>query len=818
MLVVATMIANVLNMLTNFYMGHALKLHDFAVFNTYLSLLGVITTFSSALSATINQKTASLLGKAGHSSALNFWRYIKNRIVIISTLATLGWIIAIPFLTQFLNFESYVPLILFTPIVLLMGLNSTNQGYLKGSLAFDFAAYVIVSQPLARLLITVIFGESSFKEFAYVSIPGGIIAATIVSSFFARKGKQEVEVSKSSFKLPKTFLLLALISNLSGIAFFTLDNIFVASYLSPEDTGLYGIMGLLGKMIFFTGGLITGFILPITAFQEGKGISSSTLFKKLMLLTAFFSFSAFVVFGLFIPFIAPYFFGYKINAVRHLLPIYSFGILLYTISQGIVQFHLAKKHYIFAIVSFSIALLQILGLTLFHGSLSEVSYVMMGSGFANAFILYLLHHFYPMIRVPLENFKDLSDLFFGKNKFKPATFIPKDSYRILIMNWRDTRHTWAGGAETYIHELSKELIRQGHKVTVFCGSDGHSPRNEVIDNVQIIRRGGFYTVYIWAFLYYVLKLKPHFDIIIDSANGIPFLTPLYAKQPIFLLIHHIHQEVFRTQLRFPLSQIASTIEGKIMPHFYQKTQVITVSDSSKKEIIQLGLGDAESIQVVNPAISNRFIKKVRKTSHPSLVYIGRLKPYKNVDIAIKAFQKVLTTFDSAKFYIAGTGESIKSLKELVKNLKIESSVIFLGHISEEEKAQLFSTSWVAVQPSSIEGWGITVIEANAAHTPVVASNVKGLKDSIIDQKTGVLVHPRSVDQFTKAISLLFKNEKLRKTMSENAYKWSQEFNWELSCKKFLGVMYSNIQEQQLKNDLISHSKTAETAKLYEKSN
>ncbi len=111
------------------------------------------------------------------------------------------------------------------------------------------------------------------------------------------------------------------------------------------------------------------------------------------------------------------------------------------------------------------------------------------------------------------------------------------------------------------YEIAKELVKDGHRVTVFCGNDGHAPRNEKIDGVQMVRRGGFYTVYAWAMMYYVFKFRGLFDIVIDSENGIPFFTPLYVRAPKFLLIHHIHQEVFREHLRFPFSHIAMFIEA-----------------------------------------------------------------------------------------------------------------------------------------------------------------------------------------------------------------------------------------------------------------
>lgn len=793
LLVIATVGANFLNMATNFYLGKELNLTDFALFNTYLSILNIFAIFLSALSATVNQKSAEIFGKTNKNRAKNFWNYAKNRVLFLSILMSMVWLAIIPWVSSFLNFHSVIPLLLFTPIVLIGGVGAVNTGYLRGSLAFDLIAVTTILQPFVRLMAAILLSESQFEHFAYLSIPLSYIAAVATSHYFARQGK-DVEIEHKQLRFPKTFFLLALLTNVSSIAFFSLDNIFVSHFLTQQETGLYGILGLLGKMIFFSGSLITGFILPLTAYREGKGLSSEEIFKKLVLLATVVTAAAFILIGILLPILAPQYLGDKINAVRTLLPVYSIGIMFYTISQAVVQFHLAKKHYAFAGISFILALIQVLGLSLFHDSLADVVLVMAASGVFNLLTLALAHRNYEFLLIMIDNLHDLVDLAFGsKQMFAKDNDheIVEDAARILIFNWRDIKHTWAGGAEVYLHQIAEELQKKGHKVTIFCGNDGKHPRNEVINGVQIIRRGGFYTVYIWAFLYYVLKFRGIFDYIIDSENGIPFFTPLFVRKPIFLLIHHVHQEVFRTQLKFPFSEIASMIEADLMPAIYKQHTVITVSESSKKEIVGLGMGTQSSIKVINPGITAHLFKKSKKTSYPSLVYVGRLKPYKSVDTAVMAFSKVLKEIPNAKFKIAGTGESLRELKELTQTLGIEKNVEFLGNVNDAEKAKLFAQSWVAVQPSMIEGWGITVIEANASGTPVVASNTKGLKDSVIDGKTGVLVNVKDHQDLADAIINLLNKDRLRERMSKNAYSWSQNFDWGQSATELFNVMINS---------------------------
>lgn len=394
----------------------------------------------------------------------------------------------------------------------------------------------------------------------------------------------------------------------------------------------------------------------------------------------------------------------------------------------------------------------------------------------------------------ISNTKDFFGLFAKKSLYAHPE--RSDRQRILIFNWRDTKHMWAGGAETYIFELAKRWVKKGHEVTIFCGNDGLNQRNSNVEGVQIIRRGGFYTVYFWALLYYIFKFQGVFDVVIDSENGIPFFTPLYVREPVFLLIHHVHQEVFREHLPKALSLFAEFLESKLMPFIYKRNTIITVSESSRKEITTLGFAN-DLIEVIKPGVDRDFFSFQPKTSYPSFLYLGRLKDYKNIHVAIKAFAKLITEFPHAKFTIAGSGESLGRLRSLTRLLHIDSHVAFLGRVSEEQKKLLLGQSWVLVQPSMIEGWGMTVIEANASGTPVIASNVCGLRDSIVHGKTGLLVKVKDVEEFTHAMRQCVADKYLRTTLSKQAYAWSSQFSWDTSAKAFSQTIWRTYQRARL---------------------
>lgn len=327
-------------------------------------------------------------------------------------------------------------------------------------------------------------------------------------------------------------------------------------------------------------------------------------------------------------------------------------------------------------------------------------------------------------------------------------------------------------------------VEAGNNVTIFCGNDNKNLSNETIDGVEIIRRGGTFSVYAYAAIYYLLKFRKNVDLIIDCENGIPFFTPLFARVPVILLIHHVHQEIFREFLKFPARQIAAFLEGKLMPFVYKNKQIVTVSSSSMQEILRMGISTQNRIEIIPNGVNSADYAETQKTLYPSFMYLGRLKNYKNIDVALKAFANVQAQYSNAVFSIVGSGETYPKLKKLVEKLNLEENVRFLGKVTEAQKTKLLQENWLMLQPSQMEGWGITVIEANACGTPVIASRVNGLKDSVIDGKTGLLVQPKNVDQFSEAMVELVKNNDFRSTLSENAYAWSQNFSWNKSANVF----------------------------------
>lgn len=773
-------LSNFLNFAYNAYLGRSLEFHHFALITLANSIWYLFNFITAAFGLTVTHRVAYLTARAGVSEGIHFYRYLRRRVLALMVVGMILWVLLTPFLTSFFRVESPFLVLSFTPILLLGVYLTMYRGVLNGRFLFHWLGVTQIAESLSKLAIAIGLQRLGSPDLVYLSIPGSIIVTFFVAWGFTHATvPRKLAAQRHQFHFPRGFFFASVMTGLATTSFLTLDLLLTKHYFHPNEAGVYALMSLVGKMIFFFGSLFTVFTIPFTSRDEGAHRDPNRAFYFIFMFTALLTIVSTVAIGPLGGIFLPILFGGKIFAVTPYLTPYVIAMGLFTLSDAIVSFHLARKQYLFPGIALFFTVLMCIGIGTFHRSIKEVVNVVLLTSIVNFAVLVPMHFLQRRGGFLLRNVVDLFYLFSDRAQGAPAR---RGGKRILIYNWRDTRHSFSGGAEVYIHELAKRWATAGNSVTVFCGNDSKSPRHETIDGVYIVRRGGFYTVYFWAFVYYVLKFHNKFDIIIDSENGIPFFTPFYAKQQIFLLMHHVHQDVFRNNLLPPWSWLASFLEGKLMPFVYRNIQIITVSPSSKNDIIKHRLSTIEPLIVYNGIDTTQF-KPGRKHEKPLILYVGRLKYYKRINLFIKAAKDVLKTIPDAEFVIAGGGEQDVRLFSYAKKMGMEKHIRFTGKITEREKIELYQKAWVFVNPSSMEGWGITGIEANACGTPIVAANVPGLCDSVKDGYNGYLVSAAGHEGFATSIITIVKNKKLRETLSKNAIEWARQFCWSRSAER-----------------------------------
>lgn len=354
--------------------------------------------------------------------------------------------------------------------------------------------------------------------------------------------------------------------------------------------------------------------------------------------------------------------------------------------------------------------------------------------------------------------------------------------KILIFNWRDIKNPKSGGAEVHLHEIARRLASKDHEIVLVTSKFEDCKEIETIEGVQVIRIENKWIFNLTAFWYYLSNLRnEEFDLIVEDISKVPLYTPLYIRKPLIGIIHHIHGKTLFKELSF-LKACYVYLSEKLIPFIYKKIPFITVSKSTKKELAQMNI-PKENIRIIPNGVNHNLCKYGSEAENPTIVYFGRVKKYKRIGHLLKAFKLLEKTMDDVRLIIAGKGDANSRLKELAEQMNIENIKIY-GKTSNKEKIELLQKGWVFVTPSMKEGWGITVIEANACGTPCIAYSVPGLRDSIIDGETGFLVEDRNIQELAKTIGKVLTNEDLRKKLRENALNWSKIFTWSKSAANF----------------------------------
>ena len=353
--------------------------------------------------------------------------------------------------------------------------------------------------------------------------------------------------------------------------------------------------------------------------------------------------------------------------------------------------------------------------------------------------------------------------------------------KVLILNRRCIKHPQRGGAEKYTFVVASLLARNGFDVTWFSSKASTLPKKETINQVKFIRKGNELTTHFYGLLY---SLNNKFDIIIDEFNGVGYFSFLAKKSLNILLIHQLYNEFWSIELGKIVGQIMKSFEKKLLKLYLKRAKVIvTVSKSTYDDLKKLGFSE---VNIIYNGNNISVLKKpTRKNKNLTLCYVGRIKKTKNTEDVIKAFIYVKDKIDNAILYIMGNGPLLEQLQKKYAEVK---NLFFLGFVDEKEKIDYLKQSHFLLVPSIREGWGQVVIEANAAGTPAIGYNVHGLRDSIINGKTGFLVN-NYIEMANLILNFYDKLESNEyKFLCKNAIEWASKFKWEKTEKEWINLV------------------------------
>lgn len=358
--------------------------------------------------------------------------------------------------------------------------------------------------------------------------------------------------------------------------------------------------------------------------------------------------------------------------------------------------------------------------------------------------------------------------------------------RILVLNWLDRENPLAGGAETHLHETFGRLAARGHSVTLLCSGWPGCPATRVnLDGIDVHRAGRRYTFSVAGPAYYRRHLAAGgFDVVVEDLNKVPLFSPWWTKAPVALLVHHLFGTTAFQEASVPLASATWALERPI-PMVFRDTPTVSVSESTREDLIRRGL-PGNLIEVIPNGIElERFGPDPQgvHTPDPTILFLGRVKKYKRVDLLIRAVARLRERGVRVVLRIGGRGSEVPALERLAERLGVSDRVEFLGFVTEAEKLQLFRRSWIHALTSPKEGWGIANLEAAACGTPTVASDSPGLRESVVHGETGLLVPHGDIDALTDAISALVGDPALRSRMSVAALAFAKGYSWDASAER-----------------------------------
>ena len=350
-----------------------------------------------------------------------------------------------------------------------------------------------------------------------------------------------------------------------------------------------------------------------------------------------------------------------------------------------------------------------------------------------------------------------------------------------------------GGAQEVIHQLGKRWVKMGHNVRIISAyRDKNIPKKEIVDGIEIERVCSFYTA-IYGIKKVYKKYEEWADIVLENYTSYPIYTPLYVRKSLFVIMHHLMgKEYIKAS---GLQGLIGYLSEKLIPYIYNRTKFIAVSDFAKKQLLSIGIPE-KNINVIYNGIDLDEYMPAEKSKDPLIFFVGNfIDGRKRVEDLIEAFKIVNKKIPDAKLVIAGYGGKRENLiKKLIKN---NNNIEFLGRIDENKKKKLYQKAWIFVNPSIMEGFSLTALEAHACGTPVIAYKIDGL-ETVIDGVNGLVVKKINIKALANTIIKIVEDDKLRNELSRNARETSEMYSWDIAAKRYLDVFWRGYNEYKQK--------------------
>lgn len=356
-----------------------------------------------------------------------------------------------------------------------------------------------------------------------------------------------------------------------------------------------------------------------------------------------------------------------------------------------------------------------------------------------------------------------------------------------MLAWRDLDDVEAGGSEIHADRVARLWAEAGLEVTVRTSYAAGTSPVAWRSGYRVIRRGGRYMVFPRAILAELAGLHGPRDGLVEIWNGMPFLSPLWARGRRAAWVHQPHTDLWDRVLPPGRAAAGRVFERDIAPWLYRGTPVVTLSESVRAQLLRRFRFAPGRVHVVPPGIDDRFRPGAGQAESPEplLVAVGRLTASKQFDRVIRVAAR-LRERCPARLVVVGSGVERDRLLGLVSELGADDWCELSGRIDDDALVGLYQRAWALVSASASEGWGMTITEAAACGTPAVVSDIPGHADAVIDGETGHLAVRD--DDFVNALEKLIGDPDHRARLGEAAKARASRLTWERTAHDTLAVL------------------------------
>jgi glycosyltransferase involved in cell wall biosynthesis len=354
---------------------------------------------------------------------------------------------------------------------------------------------------------------------------------------------------------------------------------------------------------------------------------------------------------------------------------------------------------------------------------------------------------------------------------------------ILVLTDRDWTHPQAGGTGANLYGQVAHWLEWGHRLTVIAGAYPGSARIErPHPRLELHHVGTRLTVFPRAAWLVKRGAIRDVDVVLEVINGIAFFTPLWhLSLPRVAMVQHVHRDMYVRELGRVGAVAAWLLEGLPLRRLYPGTPFVTISEAARRDLVAAGV-PAGDTTVAYCGVETRAFHSGPRATEPTLLYLGRLKRYKRLELLLD----VLEAVPAARLEIAGEGDHHQALEAEIAARGLSDRVRMHGFVDEDAKRELLASAWVNLTASSAEGWCLTVMEAGACGTPSAALRVGGLEESIVDGETGLLAD--DVAGLATAVRRLLEDSELRERLGAAAQARARTFTWERTAEVSLSVL------------------------------